>query len=130
MRKPSSLTNYDGRGCGAAAPPRATTAWTPAAFPKTPRMGSAQPKIAKSYGFEQEAVERMLRRRRARTPDHSLKILLDHNLQSCSRCFFPATPSLRRARWCDRLKNGGLLTVAEEAQFEVLLTGDQNLSYR
>ncbi len=35
-----------------------------------------------------------------------------------------------RARGWDRMENGELLTLAEEAGFEVLVTADQNLRYQ
>ncbi|MGP0076160.1 MAG: hypothetical protein ACLPWF_29925 [Bryobacteraceae bacterium] len=52
------------------------------------------------------------------TPVAIAKSLVKHSVRTA-----------RRMRW-DRLTNGGLLSVAEEAGFDVLLTTDNSLAYQ
>ena len=53
------------------------------------------------------------------TPRTLARYLIDHH-----------TVTEARARGWDHVENGELLTLAEEAGFEVLVTTDQNLSYQ
>ena len=53
------------------------------------------------------------------TPRTPARYLIDHH-----------TVTEARARGWERVENGELLTLAEQAGFEVLVTTDQNLSYR
>ena len=53
------------------------------------------------------------------TPRTLARYLIDHH-----------TVTEARARGWERVENGELLTPAEEAGFEVLVTTDQNLSYQ
>ena len=56
---------------------------------------------------------------------HCLKLLLDHNLPVHLKAVLTGhiVFTAREMGW-DRLKNGALLSVAQEADFQVLLTGD------
>jgi hypothetical protein len=53
------------------------------------------------------------------TPRTLARYLIDHH-----------TVTEARARGWERMENGELLTLAEEAGFEVLITTDRNLSYQ
>lgn len=60
-----------------------------------------------------------------------MKVLLDHNLpKRLARML--AVPMVRTAfqQGWSTLKNGELLSAAEQGSFDVLLTGDKNLTYQ
>ena len=58
-------------------------------------------------------------------------ILLDNNIpRGLARALASHTVTEARERGWATLKNGDLLTVAEEAGFEVLVTSDQNIRYQ
>jgi len=60
-----------------------------------------------------------------------LKVLLDHNLPRQLKPLLVGHDvfTAREMRW-DGLSNGNLLAAAEGAGFEVMVTGDQNLTYQ
>ncbi len=60
-----------------------------------------------------------------------MKVLVDHNLSRKIRRFLPRH-LVRTAdqEGCANLLNGDLLRIAEMRGFEVLITGDQNISYQ
>lgn len=61
-----------------------------------------------------------------------MRVLFDHGTPAPLQSFLRAEHTVRDAKeqgW-DRLKNGDLLTVAEEAGFDVLLTSDKNMRYQ
>ena len=58
-----------------------------------------------------------------------MRVLFDHGTPAPLQSFLKAEHTVREAKaqgW-DRLKNGDLLTAAEEARFDVLLTSDKNM---
>jgi len=58
-------------------------------------------------------------------------VLFDHVTPAGVARFLPNHTVVRaKARGWDRLTNGDLLAVAEEAGFEVLLTADKNIRYQ
>jgi hypothetical protein len=58
-------------------------------------------------------------------------ILFDHMTPAGIARFLPGhTVTKAKDRGWDRLGNGDLLTVAEEAGFDVLVTGDKNIRYQ
>jgi predicted nuclease of predicted toxin-antitoxin system len=60
-----------------------------------------------------------------------LKVLLDHNVPVQLKEFLEGHSafSARELGW-DLLKNGDLMTAAEIAGFDVMVTGDQNIAYQ
>lgn len=60
-----------------------------------------------------------------------MKILFDHCVAKPLRRYLPSheIKTTREMRW-EGLKNGALLTRAEDAGFDLLLTVDQNLRYQ
>jgi predicted nuclease of predicted toxin-antitoxin system len=60
-----------------------------------------------------------------------VKVLFDHNIPKKLRTHLPGhdVTTSRELGW-DALKNGELLAVAELNGFEVMVTGDKNLSYQ
>src|ERR1700747_795081 len=61
-----------------------------------------------------------------------LQILFDNNVPSGVRPFLSQheVRTILQMKWSPRLKNGELLTAAEAAGFDVLLTCDQNIIYQ
>jgi hypothetical protein len=62
----------------------------------------------------------------------ALRILLDRNVPVKVRGFLSKheVRTISEMNWSPRLKNGELLTAAEAAGFNVLLTCDQNIRYQ
>jgi hypothetical protein len=60
-----------------------------------------------------------------------VRILLDHNLPRRLRRLLPGhyIRTAQEMSW-EEFTNGRLLTAGEEAGFDVLITGDKNLSYQ
>jgi len=60
-----------------------------------------------------------------------VKVLFDNNVPAPLRNRLPGheVSTARQMGW-QELKNGDLLTTAEAAGFEVMLTGDKNLAYQ
>ncbi len=60
-----------------------------------------------------------------------MKVLLDHNVPVQLKEFLEGHSafSARELGW-DRLKNGDLMAAAEIAGFDVMVSGDQNISYQ
>lgn len=60
-----------------------------------------------------------------------MKVLLDHNVPAQLRRLLKGHLVLTTAamQWF-RLENGDLVSAAEAAEFEILVTGDKNLSYQ
>jgi predicted nuclease of predicted toxin-antitoxin system len=60
-----------------------------------------------------------------------LKLLLDHNIPAQLKDLLTAhvTSTAREMGW-DRLRNGDLLTMAEAAGFDAMLTADQSIYYQ
>lgn len=61
-----------------------------------------------------------------------MRILLDKNVPVPLRQFLPRheVRTLAAMQWPERLKNGALLNLAEEAGFNVMVTSDQNIPYQ
>ena len=61
-----------------------------------------------------------------------MRILLDKNVPVPVRRFLPRheVHTIPEMGWPDRLKNGDLLNLAEEAGFEVMVTCDQNIRHQ
>ena len=60
-----------------------------------------------------------------------MRILFDHNTpRGIARHLVGHAVTKAKDRGWDRLANGALLAAAEEAGFDVLLTGDKNMSYQ
>jgi predicted nuclease of predicted toxin-antitoxin system len=61
-----------------------------------------------------------------------LRILLDKNVPVGVRSFLPKheVRTIAQMGWPGQLRNGELLVAAEESNFEVLITCDQNLRYQ
>ena len=60
-----------------------------------------------------------------------MKVLLDHNLPRQIKPLLLGYEvyTARELGW-DALKNGALLAIAQQERFDVMATGDQNLSYQ
>jgi len=61
-----------------------------------------------------------------------LRILFDKNVPVGVRGFLPSheVHTFIEMPWPDQLKNGELLTMAEQAGFDVMITFDQNIPYQ
>jgi hypothetical protein len=60
-----------------------------------------------------------------------MRVLFDHGTPTLLISFLPGhTVTKTRDRGWDRVSNGDLLTVAEEARFDLLLTTDKNIRYQ
>jgi predicted nuclease of predicted toxin-antitoxin system len=61
-----------------------------------------------------------------------LRILFDKNVPVGVRGFLPnhEVRTFVETQWPDQLKNGELLSMAEQAGFEVMVTSDQNIRYQ
>ena len=59
-----------------------------------------------------------------------MKVLFDQNIPRKLRSFLPQHEIFTAGEMCwGELSNGMLLTAAENAGFEVLVTSDQNIAY-
>lgn len=60
-----------------------------------------------------------------------MRVLFDHNVPKKLRSLLPGhnVSTAREMGW-DTLKNGDLMTVAEDSGFEAMVTGDKNISYQ
>ncbi len=60
-----------------------------------------------------------------------MRIVFDHNVPKRLRSLLPghAVTTSRELGW-DKLKNGDLLNAAQEHGFDVMVTGDKNISYQ
>jgi predicted nuclease of predicted toxin-antitoxin system len=60
-----------------------------------------------------------------------MRVLFDHNVPKRLRSFLPShqVTTSRELGW-DALKNGDLLNAAETHGFEVMVTGDKNMTYQ
>lgn len=61
-----------------------------------------------------------------------MRILFDKNVPVGVRGFLPnhEVHSFAEMQWPDQLENGELLTMAEQAGFDVMVTSDQNIPYQ
>ena len=61
-----------------------------------------------------------------------MRILFDKNVPVGVRGFLPEheVHTLVEMQWPDQLENGELLTMAEQAGFDVMVTSDQNIRYQ
>ena len=61
-----------------------------------------------------------------------MRILFDKNVPVGVRGFLPnhEVQTFAEMQWPDQLENGELLTMAEQAGFDVMVTSDQNIPYQ
>ncbi len=61
-----------------------------------------------------------------------MRILFDKNVPVGVRGFLPnhEAHTFVEMQWPDQLENGELLTMAEQAGFDVMVTSDQNIRYQ